>query len=98
MRRQSKGGLLQAALLPQVAVTGRVLAIERADIVFRAFVSTGTEMLQVILGERDAKRFKPGDEVLVASKAFNPMLLPLFEPFETKELRQACQAGVGYVD
>ena len=83
---------------PKFAVTGRVLAIERADIVFRAFVATGTEILQVILGEREAKRFKPGDEVLVASKAFNPMLLPLLEPLETKESRHACPVGVGYVD
>lgn len=83
---------------PKFAVTGRVLAIEKADIVFRAFVATGAEMLQVILGERDAKRFKPGDEVLVASKAFNPMLLPLFEPFETKAPHREFPVGVGYVD
>lgn len=83
---------------PKFAVTGRVLSIEKADVVFRAFVATGTEILQVILGEREAERFKPGDEVLIASKAFNPLLLPLNEPLETKETLQACQAGVGYVD
>lgn len=93
-----RGVFFKRRFSPKFAVTGRVLAIERADVVFRAFVATGTEILQVILGERDAKRFKPGDEVLVASKAFNPMLLPLFEPFDTQAPQHACPVTIGYVD
>lgn len=83
---------------PKFAVTGRILSIERADILFRVYVATSTEVLQVVLGEREAGRFKPGDEVLVASKAFNPLLLPLKEPMEPLEPLMAEFPGMGYLD
>jgi molybdate transport system ATP-binding protein len=93
-----KGVFFKRHFSPKFAVTGRVLSIEKADILFRAYVATSTEVLQVVLGEQEAKRFKPGDEVLIASKAFNPLLLPINGPMESVAFTQEGPQGIGYMD
>lgn len=83
---------------PKFAVTGQVLSIEKADILFRVYVATSTDILQVVLGKQEAERFKPGDEVLIASKAFNPLLLPIDEPLNPMQPLLAELQGIGYTD
>jgi len=38
--------------------------------------------VEVVLSERDVANLKPGDEVLVASKAFNPIVVKLKETWQ----------------
>lgn len=53
---------------------GTVLDIVNADILYRATISIGSELVQVVLTEDDVKDIKIGDQVLIASKAFNPIV------------------------
>ncbi|NTV46559.1 MAG: ATP-binding cassette domain-containing protein [Chlorobiales bacterium] len=53
---------------------GTVLDIITADILYRAIISVGTDIVQVVLTEDDVKDIKIGDQVLIASKAFNPIV------------------------
>ncbi|NTV46975.1 MAG: ATP-binding cassette domain-containing protein, partial [Chlorobiales bacterium] len=53
---------------------GTVLDIIKSDIIYRATISVGSELVQVVLTEDDVKEIKIGDQVLIASKAFNPIV------------------------
>lgn len=55
---------------------GEVLAIEAADVVFAVTLLVGNQIVRVIASADEAQRIKPGDRVLLLSKAFNPVLLP----------------------
>ncbi len=54
-----------------------ILSIRRVDCIYLAVIGTGNELVEVVLSERDMADLKPGDEVLVASKAFNPIVMKL---------------------
>ncbi|WP_292001710.1 hypothetical protein [Chlorobium sp.] len=54
-----------------------ILDIRKVDCIYLAVIGTGNELVEVVLCERDAASLKPGDEVLVASKAFNPIVVKL---------------------
>lgn len=54
--------------------TGEVIAIERQDVVFVITVLIGNTLVKVVADEREAIQLKVGDDVLVASKAFNPLI------------------------
>jgi molybdate transport system ATP-binding protein len=56
-------------------VTGRVLKIEREDIVYVVTVQTGNQVVRVVALANDVEGLSPGDVVLVSSKAFNPVLI-----------------------
>lgn len=56
-----------------------ILSIRRVDCIYLAVIGTGNELVEVVLSERDVANLKPGDEVLVASKAFNPIVVKLKE-------------------
>jgi molybdate transport system ATP-binding protein len=53
---------------------GRILSIKKADIAYLAYISVGGQITQVLLSENDLKDYAVGDEVLVAAKAFNPII------------------------
>ncbi len=57
-----------------------ILSIRRVDCIYLAVIGTGNELVEVVLSERDMADLKPGDEVLVASKAFNPIVVKLQNP------------------
>ncbi len=61
---------------------GYVVDIKKADILYLAVINIGTDIVEVALTEDDIKDIKIGDRVLVASKAFNPIIkkAPLREP------------------
>ncbi len=59
-----------------------ILSIRKVDCIYLAVIGAGNELVEVVLCERDAANLKPGDEVLVASKAFNPIVMKLKEATE----------------
>ncbi|MBV5326594.1 MAG: ABC transporter ATP-binding protein [Chlorobium sp.] len=54
-----------------------ILSIRKVDCIYLAVIGTGNELVEVVLSESDVATMKPGDEVLVASKAFNPIVMKL---------------------
>ncbi len=56
---------------------GEVLAIETADVVFAVILLVGNQVVRVIATADEAHSLKQGDRVMLMSKAFNPVLLPV---------------------
>ena len=54
--------------------SGEVLKIEQQEIVYIVTVLIQTDVVKVIVQESEIKTLKVGDKVVVASKAFNPVL------------------------
>lgn len=54
--------------------TGEVTGIEKDDVVYIVTVLIGNHMVKVIADETEAHELRIGNKVLVASKAFNPMI------------------------
>lgn len=54
--------------------TGEVLQIKKQDVVCIVTVLVFNQVIQVIAQENEIQSLNPGDRVIVASKAFNPML------------------------
>lgn len=57
--------------------TGEVLSIEKHDFIFIVSILIGKDLVKVIADECEAESLKIGDKVLVASKAFNPVIKKL---------------------
>ena len=53
---------------------GEVVEIEKEDILYMITVLIGNHMVKIIADEEDVKQLSIGDKVLVASKAFNPVI------------------------
>ena len=56
---------------------GEVLEIASADVVFAVTLLVGNQIVRVIATPDDVKNIKQGDRVMLMSKAFNPVLLPV---------------------
>ena len=56
---------------------GEVLAIETADVVFAVTLLVGNQVVRVIATADEASKLKQGDRVMLMSKAFNPVLVPV---------------------
>ncbi len=54
--------------------TGEVIAINKQDFIYILSISIGKDFVKVIADESEAKKLSIGDKVLVASKAFNPII------------------------
>ena len=54
--------------------TGDIVQIESAETVFIVSVLIGRSIIKVVASATEAAEFKVGDKVLVASKAFNPLI------------------------
>lgn len=54
--------------------TGEVLNIQKEDIIYIISVLIGNNLVKVVADEREAVQLAIGDKVLVASKAFNPII------------------------
>lgn len=59
--------------------TGEVVHIEPSGVVGIIHVLVGQDIVQVIASEREVVSLKVGKRVLIASKAFNPLIMPLDE-------------------
>lgn len=55
-------------------LTGEIISITKSDIVYIIQVSSGNVIIKVVVTEDEIKDFKIGQKVLVASKAFNPII------------------------
>jgi molybdate transport system ATP-binding protein len=56
---------------------GEVLEIESADVVFAVTLLVGNQVVRVIATPDEAKNLQQGDRVMLMSKAFNPVLVPV---------------------
>lgn len=54
-----------------------VLQLERSDAIFIVTLSVGNHLAKVVATEEEAANISVGDVVLVSSKAFNPLLVPM---------------------
>ncbi|WP_268124930.1 ABC transporter ATP-binding protein [Roseivirga pacifica] len=66
-----------AKLSGKFQFTGIVLAIESQDFLNILSLVVGKEVVRVVVDESEAKKLSPGDKVIVASKAFNPIIKKL---------------------
>lgn len=57
--------------------TGTVLEILNDDLIQIASVLVGNQLIKVVISDSESQEIKAGDEVLVASKAFNPIIKKL---------------------
>lgn len=57
--------------------TGEVIAMEKQDFIFIISILIGKDLVKVVADESEAKVLSIGDKVLVASKAFNPVIRKL---------------------
>jgi molybdate transport system ATP-binding protein len=55
-------------------LTGEIIAIEKSDVVYIISVLSGSNIIKVIATEDEINTLKVGTKVMVASKAFNPMI------------------------
>ncbi|PKP13003.1 MAG: molybdenum ABC transporter ATP-binding protein [Bacteroidetes bacterium HGW-Bacteroidetes-3] len=55
-------------------LTGEIIAIEKSDVIYIVSVLTGSNIIKVIATEDEIIELNVGTKVLVASKAFNPMI------------------------
>lgn len=56
---------------------GEVLDIETADVVFAVTLLVGNQIVRVIATPDEVKHLQQGDRVMLMSKAFNPVLVPV---------------------
>ena len=54
--------------------TGEILSLEKRDILVVATIGIGQNIVEVVLDTEEAKGFRVGCEVVVATKAFNPLV------------------------
>ena len=55
-------------------ITGEIISITRSDILYVIQVSSGNNIVKVTASADEAKDYEVGQKVLVASKAFNPII------------------------
>jgi len=55
-------------------LTGEIIAIEKSDVVYIVSVLSGNNIVKVIATSEEIKDLKIGAKVMVASKAFNPII------------------------
>ncbi len=54
--------------------TGEIITMQKQDFIFIITILIGNELVKVVADEAEAKTLGIGDKVLVASKAFNPII------------------------
>jgi len=58
-------------------LTGEILAIQKSDVVYIVTILSGNNIIKVIASDSEINQLKIGQKVMVASKAFNPILISL---------------------
>jgi len=59
------------------ALSGELLALRPADTVMIATVAIGSSITEIVLSAHEAQNFTIGESVLIAAKAFNPIISKL---------------------
>jgi len=57
--------------------TGEVIKMVKQDFIFIITVLIGKDLVKVVVDDDEAKKLRVGDKVLIASKAFNPIIYKL---------------------
>lgn len=58
----------------KLQLTGEVVSVEHQDFICIVTVLVGNELVRVVTVQEDQHPLQPGDKVLIASKAFNPIV------------------------
>jgi molybdate transport system ATP-binding protein len=58
-------------------VTGRIVAIKTSEVASVMSVQVGDSQTQIVIDIEEAQQYKIGEEVIVATKAFKPIMLPI---------------------
>jgi molybdate transport system ATP-binding protein len=58
-------------------VIGKIVAFKTSEVASVMTVQVGDSLTQIVVDTEEAAHYKAGDEVIVAAKAFKPILLPL---------------------
>ncbi len=66
---------IQEKLSGKVKFTGKVLKIEKEDVIYVVSVLVGNNVIKIVSVEDEIKDIKVGDDVIIASKAFNPFII-----------------------
>ncbi|MBW6508429.1 MAG: ATP-binding cassette domain-containing protein [Desulfuromonadales bacterium] len=69
----------QSKISNKFRFNGEVVHIKPSGVVYIVHVLVGQDIVQVIASEREMTTLKVGKRVLIASKAFNPLIMPLDE-------------------
>jgi len=79
--KQGKPGEVfsEQKLSSKFKVTGEIIEIKKADIVYIISVLSANNIIKVIATEDEINDLKVGQKILVASKAFNPLIQRIFE-------------------
>jgi len=65
---------LEDKISSKFKLTGEIISIRKSDIIYVIQVSSGNSIIRVVATEDEIQNFKVGQKVLVASKAFNPII------------------------
>lgn len=68
---------LPKSLSSKFSFTGEILAMQQRDIITVATVGIGQNIVEVVLSPDQARAYRIGQEVIVAAKAFDPVLLSI---------------------
>lgn len=69
--------LTRSELSGKFQFVGEILAINQQDVIMVLTILVGTEVVRVVMDPVEAAELAVGDQVLVASKAFNPVIRKL---------------------
>ncbi len=68
---------IQEKLSGKVKLTGQIIKIEKEDIVYVISVLIGNNIIKVVAVEEEIKDLNVGDNVIIATKAFNPFIIKM---------------------
>jgi len=68
---------LENRISGKVKITGEILQIKKEDIIYVLTILSGNSIVRVVATEEEIKNIKVGDKVLIAVKAFNPVIFKL---------------------
>jgi molybdate transport system ATP-binding protein len=78
MRRGSPSAIFEEGRISgKFKMTGEIVDITPSDIVFIVSILSANTVVKVIATAEEVETLHPGQKVLVASKAFNPVIIPL---------------------
>lgn len=79
IQKQGKAAdiFLEDKISSKFKITGEIIDITPADIVYIVSVLSGNLVIKVVATTEEAARLHMGQKVMIASKAFNPIILPL---------------------
>ncbi|WP_457593330.1 ABC transporter ATP-binding protein [Hydrogenimonas sp.] len=67
--------LLKTSGSQKFSLEGELLDIVRVDVIYIAVVAVGQQLVEVVLGNEEAKSLKVGERVRVSTKAFAPTII-----------------------